>query len=1278
MKSNRIVIIVLISSLISISMSNSFLYGFGGDAHICIPSKALTLFNTPELINYGSTINLWSYNGDYKNYTDLGCLIPLIPVGTWGWCEEPEVAARDHFWNVESNLGFGGIYPTANEKAHFYWNLAITSYISNNKDDAFKYLGMVVHLLSDMGSPAHVHNDEHFFTGSDYLENFVTNTVCQNVGNNMDVSEIPPFTSLHDLMYNLNIRAAYFPSNSEDGIEQSENHKGWPLEDNMTWPSILKGDLNTSENLNKISQIVVPLTIHYVARLYELFLIQAQDGGSDFPSAKTISIGSLSGGYIDVTGNRDFFEFTVTTPGTYVMYTRGSHNMSLIGTLYDQNYQLITSNVGGGELDNFRIAHTLNTGTYYVEVRVYSGTQQTGNYAFHLEGPPDKGTISDDHGFSAWSATPVSVGSFKDGVINVNGDLDYFSFTVTTPGTYVMYTRGDHNMSLIGTLYDQNYNQPIASNVGGGELDNFRIAHTLNTGTYYVEVRVYSGTQQTGNYAFHLEGPPLDEIPPTPNPLTFSVSPYAINSTSIGMTATTATDAGSPPVSYYFDFVDSPTSGTGGTDSAWQSGTSYTNSGLQPNHRYGYRVKARDSASTPNETGYSSTVYKYTLASAPVSAAFSGVTQTAIQANWTANGNRSGTEYYCENTTKGTNSGWVTTLNWNETSLTCGTTYSFRVKGRNGDLIETGWTSLGSQATSACSSTPPTPNPMTFAVPPAAASSTSISMTASTATDADNPPVSYFFDFVDSTTGGSGGADSAWQSGTGYTNNGLQPNHRYGYRVKARDSAATPAETAYSATVYKYTLANAPVSAAFSGVTQTAIQANWTANGNRTGTEYYVENTTKATNSGWITALLWNETGLTAGTSYTYRVKARNGDLIDTGWTSLGSQKTQDCPVPGTPSSPSPANGTTGISTSPTLTWAGTTNTDSYDIYFGTAASPPFVINTTSTSYNPTGLIGGTLYYWKIVAKNSCGQSTAGPVWSFTTQAVSGVTIPFTVLLNGNPFDDLELGWKANASDNFDNGIDVLAPPATVDGDDAYFLSITGQTTPLDKLRKDFRAVTLDPKTWKLLLKVANGKTLKLQWNPQTLIAGWTFTLQEVNSNWVGIGPLVNLNSSPPEITLANQTGDLLTRRYLVRASQGFPLSLKAGGWNLISSPLEPIDPLPAALFGTNLLAIYEWDAAGKRYLVPTALQSKKGYWVAVNQDASLEIIGAPPSSSSVHLLTGWNLVGPVETVPCPTGPPVLAVYGWGWPPNYQYVIPTQCEEGKGYWIAASQEGDVW
>ena len=83
----------------------------------------------------------------------------------------------------------------------------------------------------------------------------------------------------------------------------------------------------------------------------------------------------------------------------------------------------------------------------------------------------------------------------------------------------------------------------------------------------------------------------------------------------------------------------------------------------------------------------------------PDYAQFSNRTQTSIQANWTANGNPSGTDYYCENVTNGTNSGWITGTSWNSTGLACGTRYEFRVMARNGDNVNTTWTALDDTST---------------------------------------------------------------------------------------------------------------------------------------------------------------------------------------------------------------------------------------------------------------------------------------------------------------------------------------------------------------------------------------------------------------------------------------------------------------------------------------------------------------------------------------------------------------------------------------------------
>ena len=106
----------------------------------------------------------------------------------------------------------------------------------------------------------------------------------------------------------------------------------------------------------------------------------------------------------------------------------------------------------------------------------------------------------------------------------------------------------------------------------------------------------------------------------------------------------------------------------------------------------------------------------------------------------------------------------------------------------------------------------------------------------------------------------------------------------------------------------------------------------------------------------------------------------------------VGSGSQTQPPV--TPSSPTPSNGATAISTAASLTWSAIGAT-SYDISFGTTNPPPTVATAVSTaSYRPSSMKAATTYYWRILARNSAGTST-GPVWSLVTAAApTGGTVP--------------------------------------------------------------------------------------------------------------------------------------------------------------------------------------------------------------------------------------------------------------------------------------------
>jgi hypothetical protein len=86
---------------------------------------------------------------------------------------------------------------------------------------------------------------------------------------------------------------------------------------------------------------------------------------------------------------------------------------------------------------------------------------------------------------------------------------------------------------------------------------------------------------------------------------------------------------------------------------------------------------------------------------------------------------------------------------------------------------------------------PPTPDPMTWASPPATVDAFSITMTATTASDPNG--VQYYFECT-----AGGGNDSGWVDSPIYVDTGLQPNTLYTYRVKARDKSVNHNESGWS------------------------------------------------------------------------------------------------------------------------------------------------------------------------------------------------------------------------------------------------------------------------------------------------------------------------------------------------------------------------------------------------------------------------------------------------------------------------------------------------
>jgi len=155
----------------------------------------------------------------------------------------------------------------------------------------------------------------------------------------------------------------------------------------------------------------------------------------------------------------------------------------------------------------------------------------------------------------------------------------------------------------------------------------------------------------------------------------------------------------------YLDSAGAPTS-TAVYSTTSTLGSSFSATGLIANTAYQFTAVARNGDFVDSATSTANTAV-YTLANRPSSASAVADSYSQITVSWTGDG----TQYYVENTTAGTNSGWISDARYAFTSLTASTEYSFRVKARNGDSVETDWSSTISATTDNSGGAPP-------AVPP--------------------------------------------------------------------------------------------------------------------------------------------------------------------------------------------------------------------------------------------------------------------------------------------------------------------------------------------------------------------------------------------------------------------------------------------------------------------------------------------------------------------------------------------------------------------------------
>lgn len=217
----------------------------------------------------------------------------------------------------------------------------------------------------------------------------------------------------------------------------------------------------------------------------------------------------------------------------------------------------------------------------------------------------------------------------------------------------------------------------------------------------------------------------LDLTAPTPNPPYFTSEPTNASASQIDMTSVTISDT-STPVEYLFTLNNTScgvNAGTGGNSSSWQTSTSYSDTGLEPNHCYGYTITGRDAAQ--NETSESTASTTYTSANVPGAPTLSFVDATHLNIDNDENGNPTtnpattfvvqivttspadatwSNKYVDANGDPSDTEVWLTDAQIDSLviqGLTAETLYGARVKARNQDGEETAYGAEGQETTAA-------------------------------------------------------------------------------------------------------------------------------------------------------------------------------------------------------------------------------------------------------------------------------------------------------------------------------------------------------------------------------------------------------------------------------------------------------------------------------------------------------------------------------------------------------------------------------------------------
>ncbi len=392
---------------------------------------------------------------------------------------------------------------------------------------------------------------------------------------------------------------------------------------------------------------------------------------------------------------------------------------------------------------------------------------------------------------------------------------------------------------------------------------------------------------------------------------------------------------------------------------------------------------------------------------APTNLTATAVSSSRINLTWTDNAtNEAG--FKLERSTDGANFTQIGTLAANTTSyantnLPAATAYTYRIRAYNGPS-HSGFSNVASATTQ-----------------PAPAAPTNLTATAVASSRinlawADNATNEAGFKVERSTDGVNFSQIAILLANTtSYANNNLPASTSYTYRVRAYDG---PNHSDFSNTASATTgpAPAAPSNLAATAVSTSKINLTWTDNATNEG-GFKLERSTNGGSFALIALLTINTTsfsnsGLSAATTYTYRVRAYEGPN-DSPYSNTASATTQAAPA-----APSNLAATTLSSSQIKLTWTDNSNNEGGFKLERSTDGVSFTLITTlvanTTSYTNISLTAATTYTYRIRAYEGTNYSAYSNTASATTQ--SAPAAPSNLAATTLSSSQIKLTWTDNSN----------------------------------------------------------------------------------------------------------------------------------------------------------------------------------------------------------------------------------------------------------------------